>query len=439
MTTPPEREQHGTDAASASRGRAPLRRDLLPWFLPASIALHFMWALPWARILMALLHLLGVQSGDVHWKDVDAPTVIPIEIDEIDEATVEAPPEGPLGPAGTGPGPGPVAADGGLDAADAMSDAGDAATDAADDAKPGGDAGAPDGGGDAGPIRVKDPNALAGGLNALKPPNKEVHVSVLVRMDHLRKHPIGPQLGPRLLKIEQWKPFFEGTGLDPVRDLDVLYAFGPRFHETSRVSAIVAHNKPDEAMALVLEGVSKKFPGSEWIGEDQIAAFRAKIDGADRVLVQLPGGLIITPPDGEKQSLDIARQLVKKKKTVASVLPKGDKDLIVSSYLTKPSNVLTAIPEDLHDVHVTIRALPDGGGRLDLDAKAKDEKHAKDDAEAVKKLIEGFVPKGFIGLIARKYVEGYTVVADGDVVRVHHELDGDRVMTVWSLLTGGGL
>lgn len=447
MTTSPEREHPGTNAASEARSASPLRRDLLPWFLPASIALHFLWALPWARILAALLHLLGMQSGNVHWKDVDAPTVIPIDVDELDVDTAELPPaEGPVGPAGTGPGPGPVAVDGGLDAAhdaaDAATDAADAASDAGPDAKPGGDAGVPDApetGGDAGPIRVKDPNALAGGLNALKPPNKEVHVSVLVRMDHLRKHPIGPQLGPRLLKIEQWKPFFEGTGLDPVRDLDVLYAFGPRFHETSRVSAIIAHNKPDEAMALVLQGIAKKLAGSEWIGDDDVAAFRAKIDGADRVIVQLPGGLIITPPDGEKQSLDIARQLVKKKKTVSAVLPKGDKDLIVSSYLTKPSNVLTSIPEDLHDVHVTIRALPDGGGRLDLDAKAKDDKHAKDDAEAIKKLIEGFVPKGFIGLIARKYVEGYTVVADGDVVRVHHELDGDRVMTVWSLLTGGGL
>jgi len=415
----------------SERERQPLQRDLLKWFVPLSIGLHLMWALPWAAILTALLKVLGMQSGAVHWKDVDAPTVIPIDIDSLDEgSTVVSPPPDPVGTAGTGPGPG---ADAGPPETSIEAGAPDAAPDAP---KPtdGGDAG--DAGG---PPRVKDPNALAGGLNSLKPPNKEVHVSVLVRMDHLRTHPIGKQFGAKLVKIEQWKPFFEGTGIDPVRDLDALYAFGPRFHETSRVSAIIAHNKPDEAMALVMQGLAKKFPGSEWIGDEEVPAFRANIDKADRVVVLLPGGMIITPLDGEKQSIELARQLVRKKKKVGDTLPKGDPDLIVSAFLTKPSNVLTAIPEDLHDVHVTIRSRKDNGGVLDMDAKAKDEKHAKDDAEAVKKLIEGYVPKGFIGMIARKYVEGYTVVAEGDLVHVHHELDGDRIETVWGLLNAGGL
>jgi hypothetical protein len=188
-----------------------------------------------------------------------------------------------------------------------------------------------------------------------------------------------------------------------------------------------------------MQGLAKKIPGSEWIGDEEVPAFRANIDKADRVIVMLPGGLIITPPDGEKQSIELARQLVRKKKKVGDTLPKGEPDLIVSSYIAKPSNVLTAIPEDLKDVHITIKKRKDNGGVLDMDAKAKDEKQAKDDVEVVKKLIEGYVPKGFIGVIARKYVDGYTVTAEGDVIHVHHELDGDRVETVWGLLNAGGL
>ncbi len=411
-----------------------LQRDLLPWFVPASIGMHLMWALPWGRLLAALFHALGLQTGPVHWKEVDAPTVIPIMIDEIDEGVTVGEPPPPASTGGTGPGPGPSGTDAGVpDTPEAGSE--DTAPDAP---KPKPDAGPSDSGDAGGPPRVKDPNALAGGLNSLKPPNKEVHVSVLVRMDHLRTHPIGAQLGTRLTRIEQWKPFFEGTGLDPVRDFDVLYAFGPRFYETSRVSAIIAHNKTDESMTLILHGVAKRFPGSVWIGDDEVSAFRAKIDHADRVVVQLPGGLIITPPDGEKQSMDLARQLVKKKRRVQDTLPKGNADLIVSSYLAKPSNVLTAIPEDLHDVHVNLRLRKDGGGILELDAKAKDAETAKEDAVKIKKLIEGYIPKGIVGSIARGYVEGYTVTAEGDVVHVHHELDGDRVNSAWSLLTAAG-
>lgn len=432
MSNTPSEQSSLTAALDHAGGlsRGALGRDLFRRFLPISIALHFIWALPWAAILTALLKLLGVQTGDVHWKDVDAPTVIPIDLD-FDEGPVADKPA-TVEPAGEPvKGPGPSASDAGVPETGPPSDAGGDAAPKPDAGSETGDAG--------GPQRIKDPNALAGGLNALKPPNKEVHVSVLVRMDHLRTHPIGKQLGSRLLKIEQWKPFFEGTGLDPVRDFDALFAFGPRFHETSRVSAIIAHNKPDLAMTLVMQGVAKKFPGSEWIGDDDVPAFRAKIDGAQRVVVQLPGGLIITPPDGEKQSIELARQLVKKKKKVGDALPKGDADLIVSSFLTKPSNVLTAIPEDLHDVHVTIRTLKDNGGRIDMDAKAKDAETAKKDAETIKKLIESFVPKGFVGMIARKYVDGYTITTEGDVLLVHHELDGDRVESVWGLLTAGGL
>jgi hypothetical protein len=417
---------------SPLRATERLGKDRWLRFIALSLALHFMWALPWHLILMALLKALGLQTGPVHWKEVDAPTVIPIDFD-LEESTATVEPGGATAP-GPGPGPGP-AADAGIDDA-----AGDAANEASSDAGDAGhDVGSETGdAGDAGPERVKDPNALAGGLNAIKPPNKEVHVSVLVRMDHLRLHPIGKQLGGRLTKIPQWQPFFDGTGLDPVRDFDVLYAFGPRFYETSRVSAIVATNKPDEAISLALQAVYKRFKGAEWIGDDDVPAFRAKIDGADRVIVQLPGGIIITPPDGEKQSIDLAHQMVKKKKRVADTLPKGDADLILSSYLTKPSNVLTSIPEDLHDVHITLRTRKDMGGIVDLDAKAKDAKTAAADAEAIKKLIEGYVPKGFIGALARKYVDGYTVVPEGDVIHLHHELDGDRVDSAWTLLTAGG-
>lgn len=430
MSNAPSERSSLTDALDHAGGlsRGALGRDLFQRFLPLSFALHFFWALPWAAILTALLKLLGMKTGDVHWKDVDAPTVIPIDLD-FDEGPVEAPnPPEPAADPTKGPG-----ADAGL-VAETSVEAGP--SDGGNDAAPKPDAGSETG--DAGgPPRVKDPNALAGGLAAFKPPNKEVYVSMLVRMDHLRTHFVGKQLGSRLLKIGQWRPFFDGTGIDPVRDFDAMFVFGPRFYETSRVSAIIVHNKPDLGMTVVMQDVSKRL-GGEWIGDEEVPAFRAKIDGAPRVMVQIPGGLIVTPPDGEKQSLELAHNMVRKHKKINDALPKTDSDLIVSAFVAKPSNVLTAIPDDLHDVHLTVRRRKDDGGSLDMDAKAKDAKTAKEDVETIKKLIDSFVPKGLIGMVARKYVDGYTVTADGDVLLVHHELDGDKVESVWGLLTAGG-
>ena len=422
-------------AASPRRAsRSPLKRDLLVRFVPVSLALHALTAAPWAKIFAALLHLLGIGSGPVHWKqDVDAPTIIPIDLESFGDDSVTAPP-------GSNGSDGPVIAvkSGGDGGADGDADGGDAgpsdAAGDAGDARAGGDADAAPT--DAGPPRVRDPNALAGGL-ATMTKKGEVNVSVLVRTDHMRKHEIGVALGGKLAKIEQWRPFFEGSDLDPVRDIDAILAYGPRFYETSRLTAILVHSKPDDAMTIVLRSLAARTPGSEWIGDDQVPAFRGKIDGADRVFVQFPAGIIVTPLDGEKQALDIAHALVAKGKNGHDLLPKGDDDLLVSWYLRKPANVMTDIPEDLEDTHITIRSRPDEGIVLDADAKAKDAKHATEDAAAVRKLVEGHLT-GIQGAIARKWITGYVVEANGDVVRVHHELTGEQVSDIWTMLTTFG-
>ena len=227
--------------APKPRGTHPLARDLLAVFVPVSVALHGLTALPWHKIILFVFAALGIGSS-VHWKNdtTDAPTVIPIDLDLLDDdsVTTNEPPNGN----GTGDGIGPKSgADAGSDAPLEAGDGGDALPgDAPNEGGPGDASGASTADADAGDAdagkRIKDPNALAGGLTGLKPVEGEVNVQVLVRLDHLRAHPLGKSIGAKLTKIEQWKPFLQGTGIDPVTDLDALMAYGPRFYETSRVT-----------------------------------------------------------------------------------------------------------------------------------------------------------------------------------------------------------
>ena len=421
------------------KGKRALTRDLIAVFVPVSAALHGMTALPWHKLVIALLTALGIGSG-LHFKQdaPDAPTVIPIDLDLDDEPVADEPP-----PAGNGNGDGigpKYAGDAGADAPGVEAGDADATPfDAPHDGAPDGngtstaDADAAETDVDAGK-RIKDPNALAGGLTGLKPVEGEVNVQVLVRLDHLRVHPLGKAIGAKLTKIDQWKPFLQGTGIDPVNDLDALMAYGPRFYETSRVTVILVHSKPDADILLALKAIAADATDVEWVGDDDVPAFRGKVDGAVRVFVQLPGGLIITPADGQKQALAIGHAMVKKHKVATDLLPKADADLIMSSYMRKPSNVLSDIPEDLSDVHVTIRTRADNGAVFDLDAKAKDAKHASDDAVALKKLVESHLT-GLQGAIVRKWLTGYTIDADDDVVRLHHELTGEQVSDIWTTLS----
>lgn len=393
-------------------------RRMLAAFLPLSAALHALFSAPWPRLIMALLALFGATKS-VWQEEPDAPTVIPIDIDALDELGGEEPPKG----SGEGPGPGgAVAGDaGGPEVGDAQPDA---------DAAGIPEAGAADGAVDGGPPkRIRDPNALAGGLAGLAPPGKEVNVSMVLRIDHMRTHPNAPEVAPLLLKIEQWKPFFENTGLDPMQDIDVLYTFGPRFRETSRVTAVVVHNRDDELFSTILDGVMGKLEAKK-IEDPDVRAWHVTIDKAERVFVQLPGGLIITPPDGEKQALGIARALVQKKRSARLLVPKSEPDLLLGLLLRTPASPMKGIPTDLLDAHVTLRLKKDGGLLGDIDAKAKDEATAKADAKVVNDWIEERIPGGPIGFFIRPYVRGYKVESDGNVVRAHHELDADQVDSV---------
>jgi hypothetical protein len=257
-------------------------------------------------------------------------------------------------------------------------------------------------------------------------------------MDRLREHPIGPELGGLFAAIPQWRPFFDGTGIDPVKDVDLIWADGPRFYELSQVTAMIAVSCSDETVLAAMKKVADKGKDVEWTAEEFPAVMHVTLDGAKLVIVQLPGGLIITNGAAEKQAVTQSHAMVAKKKKLKDAFKGKDPDVVVSATLRKPSNVLTAIPEDLTDTHITVRVKKDGAAIADLDAQAKDAKHAKEDVKIGETLIAAYVPKGFVGKIVRKYVDGYKLTTDGAVVHLHHELSLDQIQSIWALIKLGG-
>ncbi|MFI5301606.1 MAG: hypothetical protein ACHREM_26250 [Polyangiales bacterium] len=401
-------------------------RDHLLRFVPISLAIHALGFAPWAALIAAIIHLLGI-TPPIHLKDV-APgeTVIPIDIDDLDESTTPA----SAPPVATGE----PTAGGGDRAGDA------AVTDAIGDspAEAGVVDAAPEASAPPAPKRVGDPGRYASGLDSIKPKSKEVNVSLWLRMDRLREQPIGPELGGLFASIPQWRPFFDGTGIDPVKDVDVIFADGPRFFELSQVTAIIVVSCSDDAVLAAMKIVATKGKDVEWASDTFPAVLRVTLDGAKLVVVQLPGGIVVTNPGAEKQAVASARRLIAKKKRAKDSVPRTDAEVIVSAYLRKPSNVLTAIPEDLVDTRITLRAKKDGTAIADLDAQAKDEKHAKEDVKIGEELVAAYVPKGFLGKLVRKYVDGHKLTSEGSIVHLHHELTGDQIKSIWSLIKLGG-
>src|SRR5438105_1125632 len=258
----PGRESTRVGAVTVrTRGNRALEARTLSRAFRLALTVAFLLHVPFfpsrfARIVAFLFH--SPEMGD--YDDPDAEAIVPIDLDLEGKILVaEAP-----------------SASATAHAPDAEGDA-DAGAPHAQKAKPK-DAGPPD---DAGAAPVQEPIVAAGkaGEIAAKNPN----VQVLISGDCLRSHDLAAAFGKLLRAIPEWSSFFEGTPIDPIQDLAHMLVTGPRFHDdSSGVVAVMDFKASEEKMREIVEGVVKHAGGAAIEGAP-LPAWRAKLEGADRI------------------------------------------------------------------------------------------------------------------------------------------------------------
>ncbi len=375
-----------------------------------------------------LIPFLGalLSARDVELLEVDGEAIIPIDLDlappappdpppapppappdEVAEAPApkKAPPKKPsprdAGPdastvdagedAGDGGDAGDLDAgdDGGLDAAVAVLDAGATARrdggataelaghEPSDTTKPPPDAGpsppiaaAP---ADAGPPAaptLRDPLAVAGG--PARAATTDPNVQVLIASDKLRKHELGPAFGRLLTSIPEWRSFFEGTGLDPIRDFDHMLLSGPQFRDTRNVVAVLDYNVPDRRVRDAVDiVVARSNPKGEWLTDLPVPGARARADRGDRVFALIPRSklLVVMPAEGKSLGAEA-------KKRLAELGKKGrfnkSSEVGIVLHLLTPRNAFRGgpveVPETLKWLRLYVTPLADGGVDLALEA-----------------------------------------------------------------------
>lgn len=397
-----------------------------------------------SRILPWLSDLL--RAREVELLDVDGEAIIPIDLDlsppepPAPPAPPEPPPPAPSEDTSEAPKPKkpppkkPAIRDAGAPSADAGDDAGDGGgADAGDAGSPGVDAGplstaadagaiadaggiawtAPDGGAtadraghepDAGapdaaapPIAsaapsLKDPLAVAGG--PARAATTDPNVQVLIASDRLRKHELGPAFGRLLTSIPEWKSFFDGTGIDPIRDFDHMLLSGPQFRDTRKVVAVLDYNVPPRKIRDAVDVVVQRSdPKGEWLKDLPVPAARARADRGDRVfaLIDKARLLVVMPAEGKSLGAEAQRRLAELEK-------KGrfnkSSSVGVVLHIVTPRNAFKGgpieVPESLRWMRLYVTPLPDGG--VDLALEALDAtpdlaaRHATELSEAIERL-----------------------------------------------------
>lgn len=244
----------------------------------------------WLRVML--------HAGDMEMVDQPGETIVPIDFDLVPDApAAPAPPPEPAAPppALAAPPAAPTTTGGDLPKppdkpAPEPPDAG-APVASADP-----DAGAPK------KPSVKDPLAAAGAVGKLA--STDPNVQVLIASDRIRKHPLGAAFGKLLTTIPEWKSFFEGTDLDPIRDVDHVLIAGPQFRDSSKVVAVMDYNVPEPRVKQAIDViVQRSDPAGSWLEDSPVPAATARADGGDRIFAMVPGKrlLVVMPADAKEQ------------------------------------------------------------------------------------------------------------------------------------------
>lgn len=214
---------------------------------------------------------------------------------------------------------------------------------------------------DAGPPAkpLQDPDELTKvtkGLTAA--PN----VQVLLVGKQLRTHAVGKELGKLLSSLREWKSFFEGTGIDPVRDLEHMQITGPELRNSSQVVSILEFSSSPETIKKALDVVVQRGGGS-WLEGKPFPTARARADRAPRLFVILPTRriLAVLPGKDEAKIDDLARL-----PAYPADLPFAIQISMVTPHRAFRTLDVIEIPDSILKMRLRAYAHGAGGGKLEL-------------------------------------------------------------------------
>jgi hypothetical protein len=233
-------------------------------------------------------------------------------------------------------------------ATDAIADAGTADAVSASDA---GDASAS--GGDAALVAIGAGDA---------PKNT---IELVINAQVIRAHPAASRLETLLGNIHQWKDFFQGIHLRPLRDIDWIGIYGPGLLTTDRDVFMLQYAAPDRVVDDAVAALASKagHRGRPFdVGVEGLPATLAFADRAERVIFRVRPRVVAIVPPGKAH--DQAMAYTKMQAGITGPTRSGE---AVSMTINDPHRVMPDIfPETVRALHLSVTVRDDGGADVDV-------------------------------------------------------------------------
>lgn len=299
----------------------------------------------------------------------------------------------------------------------------------------------------AGPVYKPEINDVGIAANPSGNPN---NVVIIVVGKALRDHPVGARMGALLPGIGQWKDFFEGTGIDAVKDVELMVLQGPQLKVSDRVDTVLVFSKPMDEIEVAVKKIVERLGGT-WLEGTAVPAATAKADKFDRLFMldKSKRALYITHPPaptgkdekGNPITWDEAKLKeeiqAKVKKFSELPAPTTTPPFAIKMMVTDPGKFGRApvvgdlIPRTMKRLVFQVDALSEGRAMLHIELWDKDEATAASNVDEANadwgKIQLGAMLKGL-------NIPNTTFKAEGSLVRGDLEVDKDFLDTIFELL-----
>jgi hypothetical protein len=255
-------------------------------------------------------------------------------------------------------------------------------------------------------------------------------VEIRVNIAVVRTNPVGARMGPLLLGIPQWADFLGGTDVDPVKDLDWIWIFGPSLIHTEKDAAVLRYNMTDERAARNIAMLSRRDVGGGKFdaGVPGVPAWRGRADNAWRVFM-LPRAHLaaMVPPDFAKAAASAFSRVEPRP-------PTGPREA-VRVMVKNPSHPMPFLPTSLTELRfwVVPRQRDAGGADAFVEADAPDERAAAVAAKQIRQLIQQENSIG-VRIVTRGILNDVEVTNEGAKVTGHLEVSQEQIEAIYDLV-----
>lgn len=235
-------------------------------------------------------------------------------------------------------------------------------------------------------------------------------VGVMIYSERIRDNPIAPKLAA----IDVWRAVLEGTGIDPVKDLDRAFVAAPSARAGEKGVAVAEHHLDAGKIEAAIEVmIGKSQPPGGWIEGSSVPAARIVVRGLPRAVVVPRAGLLVVLPEA------LVKEAARFAKSGGLSDPEGPEAAIATAVSPRDTLRAPRVPSFPATVSLaTARVVlgKDGSAEVALDALSSSPEQAAEDAAEMTRAVEAATTVK-VAFIKVRFFEPIVFEAEGEHVK----------------------